>query len=153
VGTKTLARRDAIISAVNGRYWRQTHKYGIWVPKSIKEAFSIDEENGDHRWAESIQKEMNNVRVAFWILEEGEEVPPTYRFMKGHLVFDVKFDEFRFKSRKYAACLTLRRNTLQHMLMGTRDANLWNLVLTIGQSLLTTCRHTSALCTCTAHQD
>jgi hypothetical protein len=75
---QTLARRDAIISAVNGRYWRQTHKYGIRVPKSIKDAFSIDEENGDHRWAESIQKEMNNVRVDFRILEEGEKVPPTY---------------------------------------------------------------------------
>jgi hypothetical protein len=99
---QTLAKRDAIISAVNGRYWRQTHKYGIRVPKSVKEAFSIDKENGDHRWAESIQKEMNNVRVAFRILEDGEEVPPTDQFMNCHLVFDIKFDGFRFKSRMVA---------------------------------------------------
>jgi hypothetical protein len=67
----TLMKRNAIISAVNKRYWKRTHKYGIRVPKSIQEAYAIDEENGDHRWAESIQREMNNVRVAFKILEDG----------------------------------------------------------------------------------
>jgi hypothetical protein len=98
----TLKRRDAIISAVQKRYWKQSHKYGIRVPKSVQEAFEIDKENGDNCWAESIQKEMNNVRVAFRILEDGEDVPPGYQFMKCHLVFDVKFDGFRFKSRMVA---------------------------------------------------
>jgi Reverse transcriptase (RNA-dependent DNA polymerase) len=98
----TLKKRDAIISAVNKRYAKRTHKYGIRVPKSVEEAFAIDKDNGDNRWAESIQKEMNNVRVAFNILEEGKEVPPGYQYMKCHLVFDVKFDGFKFKSRMVA---------------------------------------------------
>jgi hypothetical protein len=42
----TLKKRDAIISAVNKRYWKRTHKYGIQVPKSVAEAYEIDKENG-----------------------------------------------------------------------------------------------------------
>ncbi|KAG7370183.1 reverse transcriptase RNA-dependent DNA polymerase [Nitzschia inconspicua] len=98
----TLRKRDAIISAVNNRYWKRTHKFGIRVPKSVKEAYEIDRENGDNRWAESIQKEMNDVRVAFHILDDGQTVPPGYQFMKCHLVFDIKFDGFRFKTRMVA---------------------------------------------------
>jgi hypothetical protein len=47
----TLKKRDAIISAVNERYWKRTHKYGIQVPKSVAEAYEIDKETGDNRWA------------------------------------------------------------------------------------------------------
>jgi hypothetical protein len=98
----TLKKRDAIISAVNKRYWKRTHKYGIRVPKSVEEAYEIDKENGDNRWAESIQKEMNDVYVAFHILDDDQAVPPGYQYMDCHLVFDVKFDGFRFKSRMVA---------------------------------------------------
>jgi hypothetical protein len=98
----TLKKRDSIISAVTKRSWTPTHKYGIRLPRSVKEAFDIDRDNGDNRWAESIQKEMNNVRVAFHILEEGQKIPPGYQFMKCHLIFDVKFDGFKFKSRMVA---------------------------------------------------
>ncbi|KAG7369941.1 hypothetical protein IV203_027687 [Nitzschia inconspicua] len=37
----TLKKRDAIVSAVNNRYWKRTHKYGIRIPKTVKEAFEI----------------------------------------------------------------------------------------------------------------
>jgi hypothetical protein len=98
----TLWKRNAIILAVNKRYWKRTHKCGIRVPKSIQEAYAMDEENGVHCWAESIQREMNNVRVAFKILKDGIEIPPGYQFMKCHLIFDMKFDGFKFKSRMVA---------------------------------------------------
>jgi hypothetical protein len=45
---------------------------------------------------------MNNVRVAFKILDEDSEVPPGYEFMKCHFAFDIKFDGFKFKSRMVA---------------------------------------------------
>jgi hypothetical protein len=61
----TLKKRDAIIYAVNKRYWKRTHKYGIRVPKSVAEAYEINKENGDDRWAQSIQKEMNAVRFPY----------------------------------------------------------------------------------------
>ena len=98
----TLKKRDAIISAVNQRYWKRTHKYGIRIPKSVREAYAIDKENGDDRWAQSIQKEMNDVRVAFHILDDDQPIPVGYQYMDCHIVFDVKFDGFRFKSRMVA---------------------------------------------------
>jgi hypothetical protein len=43
----TLRKRDRIISAVKSRVTRITHKYGVEIPRSINEAFKIDERNGD----------------------------------------------------------------------------------------------------------
>jgi hypothetical protein len=41
------------------------HKFGIRIPKSIKEALRVDAENGNTLWWEAIVLEMSNVRVAF----------------------------------------------------------------------------------------
>jgi hypothetical protein len=70
-------------------YNKRTHKYGIRVPKSVEEAYDIDKENGDDRWAKSIQKEMNNVKVAFHILDDDRPIPVGYQYMDCHLVFDI----------------------------------------------------------------
>ena len=66
-----LRRRNRIIAKVKAKYWRTTHKFGIQVPKSGDEALAIDKENGNTLWYTAIQKEMNNVRVAFEAWEEG----------------------------------------------------------------------------------
>jgi hypothetical protein len=68
----------------------------------VAEAYEIDKENGDNQWAQSIQKEMYAVQVAFHILEDGVNAPPRYQYMDCHLVFDVKFDGFHFMSRMVA---------------------------------------------------
>jgi hypothetical protein len=98
----TLKKRIAIISAVNKRYWKRAHKYGIRVPKSVREAYEIDRENGDSRWTDAIQKEMSNVRIACRILDNEQVIPPGYQYMDCHIVFDVKFDGFKFKARMVA---------------------------------------------------
>jgi hypothetical protein len=98
----TLKKRDRIISAVNKRYWKRTHKFGIQVPHSVDQALQIDKENGDNLWKEAIQKEMNNVDVAFEYIGKGTEPPPGYQKIKCHLVFDVKLDGFKRKARLVA---------------------------------------------------
>ena len=60
-----LKKRNRIIAKVKCKYWIRTHKFCIWVPKSVQEAKRIDEQNGDTLWWDSICKEMANVRVAF----------------------------------------------------------------------------------------
>jgi hypothetical protein len=40
-------KRTAIISKLRSKYWQRTHKYGIRVPRAIKEAKDIDQVNGD----------------------------------------------------------------------------------------------------------
>ena len=52
----TLRKRDRIIAAVQHRVRRQTHKYGIKVPRTVEEAYKLDKENGNTLWRDALQK-------------------------------------------------------------------------------------------------
>ena len=76
-----IKKRAHIISMVkkrSARYLKKTHKFRVQVPKSAKHAPELDKQNGDTFWKYSIAKVMKNVRVAFQILDENEEVPIGY---------------------------------------------------------------------------
>ena len=94
----TLRKRDMIIAAVNNRVRHTLYKYGHKIPKTVKEAFALDKENGNDRWRKAIEKEMGNVMIAFTILEDSEGTPVGYSLAKVHMVFDVKMDG-TFKAR------------------------------------------------------
>ena len=99
----TLLKRDSMISAVNKRYWKRTHKFGIRIPHSVQEAHAIDKESGNVKWAEAIDKEMKNVRVAFKVIDEAPGYrKPGYQHIKCHLVFDIKMDTYQYKARMVA---------------------------------------------------
>ena len=87
----TLRRRERIIKAIVARVAKRTHKYGVRVPRSVKEALQIDEENGDSFWKDAIKLEMKNVDVAFKYLEEGAKQPVGYKKIPVRLIFDVKW--------------------------------------------------------------
>ena len=93
-----LRKRERIISLVKARIQRRSHKYGIRVPRSVKDALSLDEENGNSFWIESIRKEMKNNKVAFDILDRGKKAPVGHKRVPCHLIFDVKMD-FSRKAR------------------------------------------------------
>jgi len=50
----------------------------------------------------AIAKEMEAVKVAFKIIENGKSVPPNYQWMECHMIFDVKLDGFCQKARLVA---------------------------------------------------
>jgi hypothetical protein len=79
-----LKKRDRIISAVNKRYHSRTHKFGFEIPKTVERALQINRELGNTLWRDAIAKEMSAVRVAFKILDDGQEPPVGYllRFTK-----------------------------------------------------------------------
>ena len=52
----TLRKHDRIISAVNKRVKRMSHKYGVEVPTSIEHAYRIDKANGNHLWRDTINR-------------------------------------------------------------------------------------------------
>lgn len=62
----------------------------------------IDRENGNSLWQDAVRKEMAKVRVAFEIMHDGMEPPPTFQEMRCHLVFDVKMEDFQRKARLVA---------------------------------------------------
>jgi hypothetical protein len=52
---------------------------------------------------DSVEKEMGAVRVAFKFLNDDDIIPPGYTEVKGsHLIFDIKMEDFRRKSRNVA---------------------------------------------------
>ena len=87
-----LRKRDVIVSAVSLRVRKCSHKYGIETPTSIAHAKRIDLKNGNNFWMDAITKDINNVGIAFTILDEGRKSPPGWTKASGHLVFDVKMD-------------------------------------------------------------
>ncbi|KAI2493823.1 Reverse transcriptase (RNA-dependent DNA polymerase) [Fragilaria crotonensis] len=54
----TLGRRNRIIAAINSRYHKRTHKFGLEVPKTYEDCIRIDRENGNTLWQDAIRKEM-----------------------------------------------------------------------------------------------
>ncbi len=58
--------------------------------------------NGNTLWADAIKKEMANVRTAFRIAEDGEQIPIGYQQIRCHMVFDIKQEDFRRKARLVA---------------------------------------------------
>ena len=51
-------KRKIILGRVKSKHWDRTHKHGIRVPKSVEEAYKIDEENGNSLWTDAIKDEM-----------------------------------------------------------------------------------------------
>ncbi len=87
-----LRKQDEIVSAVNSRVRKTSHKYGIELLTSVKHAIEINQKNGNTLWQDALSKEMAYVCVAFEILGPGMKVPPGWHKASGHLIFDMKMD-------------------------------------------------------------
>jgi hypothetical protein len=70
-----------------------------WKRKML--SFGIGD-GGTPRKAQKVGSFVSNVKVAFRILHDEQVIPPGYQYMDCHLVFDVKFDGFKFKARMVA---------------------------------------------------
>jgi len=100
--TSVLQRRQKTIAASNTKYIKRTHHFGLEIPKTVKRALEIDAETGNWLRQDAIAKEMEAVKVAFWILENGKNLPPRYQRIECHKIFDVKLDGFHRKTRLVA---------------------------------------------------
>ena len=70
---------------------KRTHKYGLRILHTVKEAIDIDKENRDTLWWNGILQEMKNVRPAFEAYGDNkEDLPPGYQEIKCHMIFDIK---------------------------------------------------------------
>ncbi len=113
-----MRKRDKIIFLFRRRttpYLKRTHKFGIEIPKTVKEALALDRKNGNTLWADAIAKEMREVRIAFNILPDGSSAPIGYQKIPCHMVFDVKMEVLRLKARLVAGGhLTKAPATITH---------------------------------------
>lgn len=90
----TLKKSERIMAKVKARLTR-SEKYGITIPRTVKEAITLDQSSGTHYWADAMEKELKNIEVAFEVLGKGERAPDDYQLVRCHFVFDVKFDGTR----------------------------------------------------------
>ena len=91
-----MKKRNRIILKIKSKYWQKTHKYGVHMPKSVKEAYEIDKGNRNTLWADAIKKEMASVGIAFSPSEEQnphELEKLGYQWINCHMIFDVKLGE------------------------------------------------------------
>jgi hypothetical protein len=76
------------------------YKFGIQVPKGIKNSIDLDKKNGNQLWQEAIKTELRQLTdyQTFILLHSGEDIPTGYQKIPYHMVFDVKYD-LRHKAR------------------------------------------------------
>lgn len=87
-----LKKRNRIIAKVQSRMKKANVMYGVEVPRTVEEAYILDEKNGNTLWREAIAKEMANCRIAFEILDNGENMDPGRIFLECYCVFTCKMD-------------------------------------------------------------
>lgn len=124
-------KRDRMINKVKKKFWRTTHKFGICIPKTVTEALQIDEENGNHLWADAIAKEMGKAKVAYVPVDgiSPEDVRSNkcdqlrgHQEIKCHIIFDVKMD-FTRKARFVAGGhMTSAPNSLTYSSVVSRES-------------------------------
>jgi hypothetical protein len=76
------------------------YKFGIQVPKGIKNAINLDKKNSNHLWEEAIKTDLKHFTdyETFIVLDSGENIPKGYQKIPYHIVFEVKYD-LRHKAR------------------------------------------------------
>ncbi len=67
------------------------------MPRSVAEAYALNNKDGNTLWADSIAKEMKNVWTVFKILANGDKVPIGFQHMRCHMIFDIKMEDLRRK--------------------------------------------------------
>ena len=120
-----IKKRNRIIAKIKTKYWARTHKFGIRIPKSVKEAKDLDQKNGNTLWWEAICMEMKNVRIAFEEFDgDKSEIPKGYQYIDCHIIFDIKMGEnFRRKARMVAGGhKTQTPNTITYSSVVSRDS-------------------------------
>ena len=73
---------------------KRTHNFGFELPKMVNEAYAIDEKNWNTLWRNAIQKEMENVKIAWQIIPAGKKTPHGFQYVNCHIVFDIKMEDF-----------------------------------------------------------
>jgi hypothetical protein len=96
-----LKKAQRLIKLSKKMQVRQGYKFGIKVPRSIKEALMLDADNKNTLWQDAIIKEMTNVKVAFKSIGKDIKPPPGYTRIPTQMIFDLKMD-FTRKARLVA---------------------------------------------------
>jgi hypothetical protein len=76
------------------------YKFGIQIPRGIKNAIHLDNKYGNNLWQKAIKTDLKQLTDyhTFIALDSGEAVLSGYQKIPYHIVLDVKYD-LRHKAR------------------------------------------------------
>ena len=119
----TLKHRDKVLKVISKTKTVKKHeKFGIRIPRTVSEAYTIDKQNGNYLWAKAIDKEMTNASVAFDILPKNKRPNPGYKFIRCHMIFDIKVDLTRKARFVAGGHLTECSKELSYSTVVSRDS-------------------------------
>ena len=85
--------------------------------------FILDKNNGNYLWIYGISKEIYAVVIAFKLLDEGDNPPPTYMEIIFHMSFYIKMEDFCQKARYVAGGhATVAPSTLTYAIVVSRES-------------------------------
>ena len=87
-----LRKRVRIISSINSRVKKATHNFGIEIPTSYADYKRLDKDNGNNVWIDALKKKMEDIGIAFKVLEEDEHLSVGYKKSIGRIIFTVNMD-------------------------------------------------------------
>ena len=94
---ENFVNNDQELSQINHAYKVSkeiSYKFGVQVPNSTQDALRLDSLSEEKLWHKAIEAELQQINEyeTFRILEENEPIPPGYKRIPYHCVYDVKFD-------------------------------------------------------------
>ena len=79
-----------LIGGLNAQRIRKGRiKFGIEIQGTVEEAVSLNKKNDNSLWQDYIEKDMNNSRITFKLMERHGEPHVGYTEIACHLVFDL----------------------------------------------------------------
>ena len=101
---------------------KKNHKFGIEVPNTVAEALELDKKNGDTHWDDGRYSDMNNAKVAFDVLPDGQNAPIGHQFVKCHMIFGINMEELCRKAQYVAiGHMTNAPPTITYAIVVSRD--------------------------------
>ena len=69
---------------------RVTHKYSVEIPTSVDQAKKLDEKNSNTLQIDAMNREMDALKVTFYVMEDGFKIPVGHNKASSHLSFDAR---------------------------------------------------------------
>eukprot|EP00957_Ditylum_brightwellii_P053256 4038058-Ditylum_brightwellii.AAC.1 len=97
---KPTARRAKKLQRMLNQARRASHnnavryKFGVQIPRTVKEAYALDAANGDTKWADAIKTELDQLSEYETFIDHGvgRQLPAGYKMIRCHIIFDCKED-------------------------------------------------------------
>ncbi len=86
-------RQQKLMAKRTGRAVK--YKFGVQIPRSIQEAYTLDKQNGNNLWRDAIQKEvklLTEIYPSFKVPDDPKEITDEFQFIPILWVLDCKVD-------------------------------------------------------------